>query len=71
MKKHYSNSTDGETENFEDQYAKLKIVLDSLDMDVTNETLIYQPGIFSWDHMYLYLGGQPFLNILLYYRYSF
>ena len=33
------------TENFDKQYARLKIDLTSLDVDETNESLVYGPGM--------------------------
>ena len=38
------NETESITQSFEKQYAKLKIELTSLDIDVTKESLEYGPG---------------------------
>ena len=42
IKKFYAE--DKNISNFENEYLQLHVMLDSLDMDVTNETLVYQPG---------------------------
>ena len=36
-----------DTENFGNEYALLNIALDSLEMDITKETLEYEPGSFD------------------------